>query len=67
MKQQQYLRLFIAQDAEKDNIYNYIIYDYNSTYTISCGIAGHPVLVSTDHRPGAALDNRNGGGGGFPL
>ena len=23
MKQQQYLRLFIAQDAEKDNLYNY--------------------------------------------
>jgi len=23
MKQQQYLRLFIAQDAEKDNLYDY--------------------------------------------
>ena len=28
-------------------------------------IGVRPVLISSDHRPGAALDNRTGGGG-FP-
>ena len=32
-------------------------------YTISCVIGVRPVLIRSDHRPGAALDNRTGGGG----
>ena len=66
MKQQQCMRLFIAQGDEKDNIYNYnktnsrLIQDYNSTYTISCVIGVRPVLISNDHRPGVSLDNRTG-------
>ena len=41
-----------------------LIYDYdNSTFTISSVIGVRPVLVSNDHSPGAALDNRTGGGG----
>ena len=43
-----------------------LIYDYNSTYTISCVIGVRPVLISNGHRPGATLDNRTGGGG-FPI
>ena len=40
-----------------------LIYDYNSMYTISCVIGVRPVLLSNDHRPGAALDKRTGEGG----
>ena len=35
MKQQQYLRLFIAQDAEKTTFITILIYIYNSMYTIT--------------------------------
>ena len=34
-------------------------------YPISSMIGVRPVLMSNDHRPGAALDNRNEGG--FPI
>ena len=40
------------------------IHIFNSTYTISCVIVVHPVLISIDHRSRAALDNRTEGGGG---
>ena len=43
-----------------------LIQDYNSKYTISCVIGVRPVLISNEHRPGAAIDNRTGGGG-FPI
>ena len=39
-----------------------MIQDYNNTYPISSMIGVRPVLMSNDHRPGAALDNRTGGG-----
>ena len=39
------------------------IHIFNSTYTISCVIVVHPVLISIDHRSRAALDNRTEGGG----
>ena len=41
-----------------------LIYDYNSTHTISCVIGVCPVLISNDHHSGVALDNKTGGGGG---
>ena len=64
MKQQQYWRnwrLFIAQDAEKDHLYNYShLYLQQHVYHSITGI--RPVLISIDHRSGAEVDNRTGGG-----
>ena len=39
-----------------------MIQDYNSMYPISSMIGVRPVLMSNDHRPWAALENRTGGG-----
>ena len=55
------MRLFIAQDRQTTFI-TIIVQDYNNMYPISSMIGVRPVLMSYDHRPGAALDNRTGGG-----
>ena len=66
MKQQQYWSLFIALDVKEDTAYNYH-YSYLQQHVLYLWVIGvRPVLISIDHRSGAALDNRTGGGM-FPI
>ena len=48
---------------KKTKLITIINHIFNITYTISCVIGVHLVLISIDHRSRAALENMKGGGG----